>query len=74
MAMTNCDFTRSPLLKEQYQRDMDLIAALEKVRTNVRSVSVSLHVPGHSQVPVFMRNLRSTIRQYRSGSGKALVK
>ncbi len=39
MATTNCDFSRSPLLSEQYQRDMELIAVAfkKKVRTNVKS-------------------------------------
>jgi hypothetical protein len=43
MAMTNCDFSRSPLLKEQYQRDMELIAvALQEESQDEREERLSL--------------------------------
>jgi hypothetical protein len=43
MATTNCDFSRSPLLKEQYQRDMELIAvALQEESQDEREERLSL--------------------------------
>jgi hypothetical protein len=43
MATMNCDFSRSSLLKEQYQRDMDLIAvALQEESQDEREERLSL--------------------------------
>ncbi|MBV9710168.1 MAG: hypothetical protein JO011_04515 [Ktedonobacteraceae bacterium] len=43
MATTNCDFSRSPLLKEQYQRDMELIAvALQEESQDEREERLTL--------------------------------
>jgi len=43
MATTNCDFSRSPLLKEQYQHDMELIAvALQEESQDEREERLSL--------------------------------
>lgn len=40
---TNCDFSRSSLLNEQYQRDMDLIAvALQEESQDEREERISL--------------------------------
>jgi hypothetical protein len=40
---TNCDFSRSSLLNEQYQRDMDLIAvALQEESQDEREERLSL--------------------------------
>jgi hypothetical protein len=41
--MTNCDFSRSSLLNEQYQRDMELIAvALQEESQDEREERLSL--------------------------------